>query len=129
MKMMPICVCNNSLILKINLTIMAILHSLDQEGVKFKVKVQDCVTDTPFDENDITDQMIVFYKPNGTRFEKQAVLVSDPLNPGTSFVQYQNTDPEASILDLTGFWEYAAIITLTSTDIAQTSQRQVFWVV
>lgn len=108
---------------------MAILHALDQLGVKFKVKVQDCVTDTPFDENDITDQMIVFYKPDGTRFEKQAILIADPLNAGTSFVQYQNTTPETSILDLTGEWEYAAIITLVSTDTAQTSQRQVLWVV
>lgn len=108
---------------------MAIIHALDQLGVKFKVKVQDCVTDTPFDENDIIDQFIVFYKPNGTRFVKQAVLVADPLNAGTSFVQYQNTTPEVSILDLTGFWEYAAQIELNSTDTAQTSQRQVFWVV
>lgn len=107
---------------------MAILHALDQLGVKFKVKVLDCVTDTPFDENDIIDQRIVFYKPNGLRFEKQADLVADTLNPGTSFVQYQNTTPEASILDLIGSWEFAAEITLISTDIAQTSQRQVFWV-
>jgi len=108
---------------------MAIIHALDQLGVKFKVKVQDCVSDTPFDENDIIDQFIVFYKPDGTRFTKQAVLIADTLNPGTSFVQYQNTTPEASILDALWFWEYAAIITLTSTDTAQTSQRQVFWVV
>jgi len=108
---------------------MAIFHSLDQLGVKFKVKVTDCLTDTAFDENDIIDQMIVFYKPNGIRFEKQAVLVADPLNPGTSFVQYQNTTPEASILDLRGFWEYTAEITLVSTDVAQVSQRQVFWIV
>lgn len=108
---------------------MAILHALDQLGVKFKVKVLDCVSDTPFDENDIIDQFIVFYKPNGIRLVIPAVLIADPLNPGTSFVQYQNTTPEESILDLIGSWEYAAEITLTSTDTAQTSQRQVFWVV
>lgn len=108
---------------------MAIIHALDQEGVKFKVKVNDCVSDTAFPEGDIIDQFIIFYKPNGTRIVKQAVLIADPLNPGTSFVQYQNTTPEESILDLTGFWEYAGMITLTSTDTAQTSERQVFWVV
>lgn len=108
---------------------MAILHALDQLGVKFKVKVQDCVTDTVFDADDIIDQRIVFYKPNGIRFEKQAVLVVDTLAPTEKFVQYQNTSPEASILDLRGNWEFAAEITLTSTDIAQTSQRAVFWVV
>jgi len=108
---------------------MAIIHSLDQLGIKFKVKVQDCVTDTPFDPNDIISQRIVFYKPDGIRFEKDAVLVIDTAAPTEKFVQYQNTSPEASILDLIGSWEYAAEITLTSTDIAQTSQRQVFWVV
>ena len=108
---------------------MAILHALDQLGVKFKVKVLDCVSDTPFDEADIIDEFIVFYKPDGTRFVKQAILIADTLNPGTSFVQYQNTSPEVSILDLRGSWEFAAEITLTSTDTAQTSQRQVFWVV
>jgi len=108
---------------------MAIIHAIDQLGVKFKVKVNDCLTDTAFPEDDIIDQFIVFYKPDGTRFVKQAVLVADPMNIGTSFVQYQNTTPEASILDLIGEWEYAAEITLNSTDTAQTSQRQVFWVV
>jgi len=108
---------------------MAVIYSLNQEGVKFRIKVIECVTDTAFDESSITDQKIIFYKPDGTRFEKQAVLVADPSNPGTSFVQYQNTSPEESILDLIGEWEYAAEITLISTDVAQTSQRRVAWVV
>lgn len=108
---------------------MALIHALNQLGVKFKVKVQDCVSNTPFDKNDIISQKIVFYKPDGTRFEKTAIIISDPLNPGTSFVQYQNTTPEASILDLTGQWEYSAEIQLISTDEAETSERQVFWVV
>lgn len=108
---------------------MATIHALDQLGVKFKVKVNDCLSDTAFPEGDITDQFINFYKPDGTRFTKQAILISDPLNPGTSFVQYQNTSPEESILDLRGFWEFDATIELTSTDTAETSQRFVFWVV
>ena len=108
---------------------MAITHALNQLGVKFKVKVEDCLTNTAFDANDITDQKIIFYKPNGVKITKQAVLVVDTLKPTEKFVQYQNTTPETSILDLLGEWEYAAEITLVSTDTAQTSQRQIFWVV
>lgn len=108
---------------------MAILHKLNQEGVKFKVKVTDCVSDTAFNSADIIDQFIVFRKDNGVIFEKQAVLVADPQNPGEDFVQYQNTTPEESILDRTGQWEYSAKIQITSLDTAQTSQAQVFWVV
>ena len=108
---------------------MAIVHKLNQEGVKFRVKVIDCLVNTAFDRNDITDQKMIFYKPNGTRFEKQAALVVDTVTPTESYVQYLNTSPEASILDLKGEWEYAAEITLVSTDTTETSQAQVFWVV
>ena len=107
---------------------LATTFSLDQQGVKIKVKVIDCITDTAFDAADIIDQFIVFYKPDGIKFEKQGVLVMDTENPTESFVQYHNTTPEASIFDLIGPWEYAGKIELVTTDVAQTSQRKVFWV-
>ena len=107
---------------------LATIFSLDQEGVKIKVKVLDCITDTAFEDADIVDQFIVFYKPDGIKFEKQAELVVDTENPTESFVQYHNTTPEESIFDLIGPWEYAGKIELVTTDVAQTSQRKVFWV-
>ena len=107
---------------------MATIFSLDQEGVKIKVKIVDCITDTAFKTTDIMDQFIVFYKPDGTKFEKQGVLVTDTENPTESFIQYHNTSPEDSIFDLVGQWEYAGKIELMSQDVAQTSQRKVFWV-
>jgi len=107
---------------------MAVTFSLDQEGATWKVKVINCITDTVFDKNDIINQKIIFYKPDGTRFEKDAVLVVDTLNPTESFIQYQNTSPEESILDLVGSWQYTGEIELSSTDVAQLSQRAQFWV-
>lgn len=107
---------------------MAIRFSLNQMGALFKVKVTDCTQGTAIDPSNITDQKIVFYKPDGTRFEKPAVLVVDPQNPTESFVQYQNTTPEESIFDLIDRWEYDAEITLIPGNTVETSQRRVFWV-
>ncbi len=107
---------------------MAIIFSLDQMGALFKVKVTDCTQDSAIDPANITDQKIVFYKPDGTRFEKAAVLVVDPENPTESFVEYQNTTPEESIFDLIDRWEFNAEITLIPGNTVETSQRQVFWV-
>ena len=107
---------------------MAIRFSLNQMGALFKVKVTDCTQGTAINPANITDQKIVFYKPDGTRFEKTAVLVVDPQNPTESFVQYQNTTPEESILDLIDRWEYNAEITLIPGNTVETSQRRVFWV-
>lgn len=107
---------------------MAITFSLNQEGALFKVKVIDCTQGTVINKDNITDQKIVFYKPDGTRFEKAAVLVIDPQNPTESFVQYQNTTPEESIFDLIDRWEYNAEITLIPGNTVETSQRRVFWV-
>jgi len=106
---------------------MAITFSLDQEGALFKVKVSDCTSNDAITPANITDQKIIFYKPDGTRFEKTAVLVVDPQIPAESFVQYQ--DPTGtSILDQIGSWEYDAEITLVPGNIVETSQRRVFWV-
>lgn len=108
---------------------MAVTFSLNQQGALFKVKVIDCTQGTVINKDNITDQKIVFYKPDGTRFEKAAVLVIDPQNPTQSFVQYQNTTPEASIFDQIDRWEYDAEITLIPGNTVETSQRRVFWVV
>lgn len=107
---------------------MAIRFSLNQMGALFKVKVTDCTQGTAINPANITDQKIVFYKPDGTRFEKTAVLVVDPQNPTESFVQYQNSTPEESIFDLIDRWEYDAEITLIPGNTVETSQRRVFWV-
>jgi len=185
---------------------MAVTYSLGQEGVKIKIKVTDCLTNTDFDITEITDQKIVFVKPDGSTFEKQATLDSDPANPpqvialsnivgdgiedtitvtipntallkdgelmsisattnfnatnkaititsattftyqlgfigsttpestgtvttqGEKLITYHNTSPEASIFDLRWEWEYTAVLTLSTGDVAQLSQRRVAWV-
>jgi len=108
---------------------LATKFSLDQLGVIFQVKLTDCVTELPSDVSDVVSQTIVFYKPDGTEFSKTASLVADPDNAGQFFIQYQNTSPEASILDLLGNWEYAGAVVLNTSDHLQTSERTVFWVV
>ena len=106
---------------------MAFIISLDDDDVKFQVKVTDCTTDTAFDDGDIEDEFMIFYKPDGTKITKDANLIKDIETPSESYVTYQNT--EGSIFDLIGKWEYAAKITLVTTNgSAQTSQRRVFWV-
>ena len=106
---------------------MTLMFSLNQEGALFKVKVTDCTSDTAITPANITDQKMVFYKPDGTRFDKTATLVVDPQTPAESFVQYQ--DPQGtSIFDQRGSWEYDAEITLIPGNIVETSQRRVFWV-
>ena len=107
---------------------MALIISLNDDDVKFQVKVTDCTTDTAFDVDDIEeDVFMIFYKPDGTKITKDASLIVDPETPTESFVTYQNT--EGSIFDMRGSWQYAAKITLITTNgSAQTSQRRVFWV-
>lgn len=108
---------------------MAITYSLDQLGVKIRIKVTDCLGDTAFDRDQIADQFIVFVKPDGSTFEKQANLIVDTSIPAESFIEYHNTTPETSIWDLKGEWEYTGKVTLTSSDVAQMSQKRVAWVV
>lgn len=107
---------------------MADIFSLDQEAVKFKIKVTDCNTDSAFDLASVADQNIIFFKPDGTILTKAAVLVEDPDNPGEFFVQYTNSASD-SILDLTGKWEWRAQLIFDSGDIAGTSEKQVGWVI
>jgi len=110
---------------------MATSFALDHLGAKFQVKLVDCVTDVNIDVSLVVEQFIVFYKPDGTRFEKTATLVEEPAASGDFFITYTNTTPETeSILDdNTNNWEYAGKVKLSTNDEFQTSQRFVFWVV
>jgi len=108
---------------------MATVFALDHLGAKFQVKLVDCVTDVNIDVSSVVEQFIVFYKPDGTRFEKTATLVEEPAASEDFFVTYTNTTPETeSILDLIGSWEYAGKVKLSNDDEFQTSERFVFWV-
>jgi len=108
---------------------MATIFSLNHLGAKFQVKLVDCVTDVNIDVSLVTEQFIVFYKPDGTRFEKTATLIEDPEFSGNFFITYTNTTPETeSILDLIGSWEYAGKVKLSTSDEFETSERFVFWV-
>lgn len=106
---------------------MATVFSLNQEGATFKVKVTDCMSGNAFNANLFESQKIIFYKPDGTRLPKDAILVTDTLNPSESFLQYQ-TGPDDSILDLREHWQYSGEIKLINQDTAETSQRFNFWV-
>jgi len=108
---------------------MARMIALDNQGSVFQAKIIDCQADTIFDLTDVVDQFIVFYKTDGTRFEKQGILVEDlPDNPGQFFIQYENTAAD-SILDLIGKWEYTGKVQLSDGDFAEASTRLPFWVV
>ena len=108
---------------------MATSFALDHLGVKFQVKITDCVSGDDIDTADVVEQFIVFYKPDGTRFEKTATLVEEPAASGDFFITYTNTLPETeSILDLIGSWEYAGKVKLSTDNEFQTSERFVFWV-
>ncbi len=108
---------------------MATTFALDHFGANFQVKLTDCVSGDDFDISTVAEQFIVFYKPDGTRFEKTATLVEDPPSSGEFFISYTNTTPETeSILDLRNSWEYGGKVKLDNDDEFQTSERFVFWV-
>ncbi len=109
---------------------MANQFALNFLGVEWEIKLLDCVDKTNFNVTDVSDQQIVFYKPDGTQLIKQALLVEDPDNAEIKYIKYRNTAPETkSILDLLGKWEFAGMVQLLSNDSFQTSQRSIFWVV
>ncbi len=60
---------------------MATVFGLNHLGVTFRVKLKDCLKESDIDVLLISDQFIVFYRPNGTSFEKQATLEDDLTNP------------------------------------------------
>lgn len=60
---------------------MATIFGLNHLGATFRVKLIDCLKSADIDISDVVDQFIIFYKPNGTNFQKQATLDPDPVNP------------------------------------------------
>lgn len=112
---------------------MATIFDLNHLGAKFQVKLTDCVDDSDIDVSDVIEQFIVFYKPDGTSFEKVATLIEEPAASGDFFITYINgndgTPVETeSILDLIGNWSYAGKVKLDNDDTFQTSERSIFWV-
>ena len=57
------------------------VYALNDLNVTFRAKVTNFVKDSDLDHTLISDQFIVFYKPRGKSFEKQATLVNDTTNP------------------------------------------------
>ena len=185
---------------------MATIFALNHKNATFSAKIRNIVQDADFDTSLITDQFIVFYRPNGKSFEKQATIEADEINPsqvialsnivgdnnedtitvtisytsllkngelmnisgttnfnvtnkpitivnattftyklgsvgsatpetsgdlttqGEKLITYQNTDPELSILDELGRWQFAAKVVLASGDNFETRDRKIFWV-
>ena len=185
---------------------MATIFALNHLNSTFSAKLRDFLKASDIDNTLITDQFIVFYKPDGTRFEKQATLEADEVNPsqvialsnivgdnnedtitvtitatnllkdgelmsissttnfnvtnkpitivdattftyklgsvgsatpetsgnlttqGEKLITYQNTDPELSILDELGRWQFAAKVVLASGDNFETRDRVIFWI-
>lgn len=81
------------------------------------------------DTGNIASVSIVFTKPDGTKFSKDATLEVDTENPLEFFIQYRNIPTEESIFDLLGHWTYQGAGILTDDSNFTTSERTVFWVV
>ena len=185
---------------------MATIFALNHLNASFSSKMRNFTKDADIDTSLITDQFIVFVKPDGTSFEKQATIEADEINPsqvialsnivgdnnedtitvtisdtsllkngelmsisgttnfnvtnkpitivnattftyklgsvgsatpetsgnlttqGEKLITYQNTDPELSILDEVGRWQFAAKVVLASGDNFETRDRKIFWV-
>lgn len=112
---------------------MATVFALDHLGAKFQVKLTDCVDNSNLDVSSVTEQFIIFTKPDGTKIEKVATLVEEPAASGNFFITYINgnegTPSETvSILDLIGNWSYSGKVKLSNNDSFSTSQQFIFWV-
>ena len=107
---------------------MATIFAKDFLGARFRVKLVDCLSGANVDVSQVVDQFIVFYKPDGLRFEEQATLVEDPVSSGDFFIQFTNSAPADSILDQVLKWEYAGRVVLSSGDSFESAERFVFWV-
>jgi len=107
---------------------MATRFAINFLGARFRVKLIDCLTQADADVSAVIDQFLVFYRPDGSNFQKQATLVEDPPSSSIFFLEYTNTTPEASILDQLNKWEYAGRVQLTNLDIFDSAERFVFWV-
>ena len=55
-------------------------------------------------------------------------VVGTVTTQGEKLITYQNTTPEATILDEIGKWEFAGKVDLSNSDEFPTSDRFVFWV-
>ena len=108
---------------------MAVIVTLNQLGLSFKVKLTNCISNQVVTTGNITSQTIDFTKTDGTKFSKAATLEPDVANPGEFFIQYRNIPPESSILDLIGEWTYQGGGTLNDGSNFRTSERKIFWVV
>lgn len=183
------------------------IYALSHLNATFSAKVRNFVKKSDLDTVIISDQFIVFYKPTGASFEKQANLEADEINPsqvislsniigdgiedvitvtipatnvlkdgelmtitattnfnttnksitivdaakftyklgsgvgstssestgtvttqGEKRVVYQNTNPESTIFDEKGWWEFAVRIALSNGDGFTTRERAGFWV-
>ena len=108
--------------------IVAVIFAIDHFGAEFQVKIEDCVNGIDFDVKDVVESKIIFYKPNGFKFEKPATIEAD-VRTGEKYITYSNTTPEVeSILNYVGKWQFAAQVRLSDNDSFETSQRSIFWV-
>ena len=46
---------------------------LNNNAGLFQAKIIDCQAEQPFDLTDVVDQFIVFYRQDGTRYEKRVL--------------------------------------------------------
>ena len=100
---------------------MAITYSLNDLGRIFDYTLP--LTITP---GDVLSQKIIFYKPDGTRFERIATRSVD-------VITYDNSSPDETILDMIGSWEYTAQVVLDNVpdpdDTFEVPERNIFWVI
>ena len=99
---------------------MATIFSLNDLG-----RVFDFILPSTITPEDVISQKIIFYKPDGTRFKKNATIVLD-------VITYDNSSPDESILDVRGTWEYTAQVVLDNVPdpdyVFEVPQRKIFWV-
>lgn len=103
--------------------------TLGQLTTTWEVKLINCISDTPFNVDNIDTVAIAFKKSDGTKFSKDGDLIVDPENPTEKLIQYRNIPPEISILDLLGNWSYSGAGVLNDGGNFRTSQKKIFWVV
>lgn len=57
---------------------------------------------------------VEFERPNGTRFEKSAVIETSPGTDG--YLKYENTSADGSILDMAGTWKFRGRAVFSDND-------------
>ena len=104
-------------------------YALGQVGVQFRVQLLD--TDNPYNPVPIDLAMyqelkIVFTRPDGTTFAKDAEPVDDS-NLDDTEIHFIN-DSE-SVLDQRGLWSYTASVKYGNSNYIKGIPKQSFWVV